>query len=127
MSLAFFLLKGGEELWNGFVPKYMQALGASTLMIGVFGALKDLLDAVYQYPGGALADRVGSQRALLTANALAMGGYAVYLAAPSFPRRHRPESAPTDGIEQSLGPAGPQGRSVHRHGRAAPDLENDAG
>ncbi len=85
LSLAFFLLKGGEELWNGFLPKYLEALGASAVVIGLFGAFKDLLDAVYQYPGGAWADRVGSQRALVTANLLALAGYAVYLWAPSWP------------------------------------------
>jgi MFS family permease len=82
VSLAFFLLKGGEQLWDGFLPRYMQTLGASAMMIGLFGALKDLLDAVYQYPGGALADRIGSQRALMAANALTIAGYAVYWLAP---------------------------------------------
>src|SRR5258706_8746282 len=85
VSLAFFLLKGGEELWNGFLPKYMETLGASALAIGLFGALKDLLDAVYQYPGGALAERIGSQRALLLANGLALAGYAIYWWAPAWP------------------------------------------
>src|SRR5258708_36716217 len=83
VSLAFFLLKGGAELWDRLLPRYMQELGASGLMIGLFGALKDLLDGLYQYPGGALADRIGSQRALLIANALALGGYALYWLAPS--------------------------------------------
>jgi MFS family permease len=82
VSLAFFLLKRGEQLWDGFLPRYMQELGASAMMIGLFGALKDLLDAVYQYPGGALADRIGSQRALMAANALTIAGYGVYWLAP---------------------------------------------
>src|SRR5436309_553439 len=82
VSLAFFLLKGGEQLWDGFLPRYMQELGASALMIGLFGAFKDLLDALYQYPGGALADRIGSHRALIVANALALFGYGVYWLAP---------------------------------------------
>jgi MFS family permease len=85
VSLAYFLLKGGEELWNGFLPKYMEALGASVLVIGLFAALKDLLDAVYQYPGGALAEHIGSQRALMLANGLALAGYALYWWAPSWP------------------------------------------
>jgi len=85
VSLAYFLLQGGEQLWDGFLPKYMEALGASALAIGLFGALKDLLDAVYQYPGGALAERFGSQRTLLLANGLALAGYAVYWIAPSWP------------------------------------------
>src|SRR2546425_7443183 len=63
----------------------MEALGDSALSIGVFGGLKDLLGAVYQYPGGAVSDRIGSQRALLLANALALTGYAVYWLSPSLP------------------------------------------
>ncbi|RLF95285.1 MFS transporter, partial [Thermococci archaeon] len=47
----------GEELWIQFVPKYLEALGASVLIIAIYGSLKELLDAVYQYPGGWLADR----------------------------------------------------------------------
>ena len=29
MSLAVFLLGAGEELWKSFLPRYLQALGAS--------------------------------------------------------------------------------------------------
>src|SRR3989304_2643368 len=53
------ILGMGEELWMRFVPKYLELLGAGAWGIAVYGTLKDLLDAVYQYPGGWLADRLG--------------------------------------------------------------------
>jgi MFS family permease len=84
-SLGVLLLGFGEELWKKFLPKYLQALGASALAVGAFGAAQDLLDALYQYPGGWLADRVGRRRAFLAFLALASIGYLIYLLAPSWP------------------------------------------
>src|SRR5687767_6015794 len=65
MSLSVFLLGAGEELWKSFLPKYLEVLGASAAIIGLFGTARDFLDAVYQYPGGAISDRIGSRRALV--------------------------------------------------------------
>ena len=84
-SAAFFLLGLGEELWKKFLPKYMESLGAGPGVIGVFGTAKDFLDAVYQYPGGWLADRLGRRRAFLTFIAIASAGYLIYLFSPSWP------------------------------------------
>jgi len=66
-SGAVFLLGFGEELWKKFLPKYLEALGASTPMIGLFGTAEDFFDAVYQYPGGWIADRFGRRH---SANAM---------------------------------------------------------
>src|SRR2546426_10466790 len=71
MSLAVFLLGAGEELWKSFLPKYLEALGATTAVIGLFGTARDFLDAVYQYPGGWISDRIGSRRALVLFAAVA--------------------------------------------------------
>lgn len=84
VSSANFLVTLGEELWSRFMPKYLEALGAGVLAIGAFGALKDLLDAVYQYPGGWLADRLGRKNALVLFSALALAGYGIYALAPSY-------------------------------------------
>jgi MFS family permease len=84
-SSAVFLLMMGEELWKKFLPKYLEALGASTFVIGLFGTAKDFFDAIYQYPGGWLADKVGRRRAFLTFIALACVGYLIYLVSPSWP------------------------------------------
>jgi len=84
-SAAVFLLGFGEELWKKFLPKYLEALGASVPVIGLFGTAEDFLDAVYQYPGGWIADRFGRRRAFLIFLALATVGYLVYLLGPSWP------------------------------------------
>lgn len=83
-SAAVFLLGAGEELWKKFLPKYLETLGAGTLAIGMFGTAKDFFDAVYQYPGGWLADHLGRRRAFLTFIALACVGYLVYYLSPSW-------------------------------------------
>ncbi|MBC7929853.1 MAG: MFS transporter [Rubrivivax sp.] len=84
-SAAVFLLGVGEELWKKFLPKYLEALGASAVAIGLFGTAKDFFDAVYQYPGGWLADRLGRRRAFLVFICIASLGYLIYLLAPSWP------------------------------------------
>ena len=84
-SAGVFLFGLGEELWKRFLPKYLEALGASTLAIGVFGTTKDFCDAVSQYPGGWLADHIGRRRALLIFIVLSSVGYLIYLLSPSWP------------------------------------------
>jgi MFS family permease len=84
-SASVFLLGFGEELWKKFLPKYLEALGASTVMIGFFGTAEDFFDALYQYPGGWLADRAGRRRAFLVFIAIASVGYLIYLLSPSWP------------------------------------------
>lgn len=85
LAASLFGLALGEELWLSYLPAYLTALGASGLVIGLFGSARDLLDGVYQYPGGWLADRLGRRRALLVFTTLAIAGYATYAAARSWP------------------------------------------
>ena len=84
-----FLLSGGENLWRKFLPKYLQALGAPIRAVGFYGSLEDFLDGIYQYPGGFLGDHLGRRKALLLFVALAMVGYAIYAAAPSWTLQRR--------------------------------------
>jgi MFS family permease len=84
-SAAVFLVGLGEELWKKFLPKYLEALGASTPIIGLFGTVEDFFDAIYQYPGGWLADRLGRRRAFLIFLGVASVGYVVYYLAFSWP------------------------------------------
>jgi MFS family permease len=84
VSVAMLLMALGEELWKRFMPKYLEALGAPVLAVGLYGSARDLLDGLYQYPGGWVADRYGRRRALLLFVALAAVGYATYLAARSW-------------------------------------------
>jgi MFS family permease len=85
VSAVVFLLGFGEELWKRYLPKYLEALGAGAGIVGLFGTTKDFFDAIYQYPGGWLADRVGRRRAFLAFIALASAGYLVYMLSPSWP------------------------------------------
>jgi MFS family permease len=82
---AMFLMALGENLWRRFVPKYLEALGAPVVAIGAYGSTEDLLDGLYQYPGGWVADRYGRRRALLLFVALAALGYAIIAAAWTWP------------------------------------------
>ena len=84
-SAAVLILGLGEELWKKFLPKYLEALGASTGVIGLFGTAEDFFDAIYQYPGGWMADRLGRRSAFMIFVALASTGYLAYLFSPSWP------------------------------------------
>lgn len=85
VALAILLVSAGENLFRKFLPKYLEALGAPILAIGLFGSVEDLLDGLYQYPGGWLSDRLGRRRALSIFVALAVAGYTLTRAAPSWP------------------------------------------
>lgn len=84
MLIALLVLGLGEELWTRFVPKYLESLGAGVVVIGLYGALRDLLDALYPYPGGWVTDRLGRKHALVLFTALAIVGYVLYLASPGW-------------------------------------------
>src|SRR5882724_9154897 len=79
LLVALVLAGTGEKLWLGFAPKYLQTLGASVLVIGLFDALQTLLGAVYAYPGGWLTDHWGQRRSLLLFNAVSLAGYVIVL------------------------------------------------
>ncbi len=53
-SGAVFLVGLGEELWKKFLPKYLELLGASATVIGLFGTAEDFFDAIPK-----IADRLG--------------------------------------------------------------------
>jgi len=79
LLVALVLAGTGERLWLGFVPKYLETLGAGVLIIGLFDALQTFLGAVYAYPGGWLTDRFGQLRSLLLFNGLSLAGYLLVL------------------------------------------------
>src|SRR5437763_7724085 len=82
--VAIFVIGTGEELWMRFVPKYLQTLGASVFVVGLYDALRTLISAIYAYPGGVLADRWGHRRAFITFNLVSIAGYAVVLLIPHW-------------------------------------------
>src|SRR5438270_7977123 len=84
LLVAIFVIGAGEELWMRFVPKYLQTLGATVFIIGLYDALRTLLGAIYAYPGGVLADFWGHRRAFLIFNVVSIAGYALVLLIPHW-------------------------------------------
>jgi MFS family permease len=84
LLIATLVIGSGEELWMRFVPKYLQALGATVFVIGLFDALRTLLGAVYAYPGGVMVDRWGHRRAFLVFNVFSILGYSLVLLVPHW-------------------------------------------
>src|SRR5512143_4210985 len=85
LAVGLFVFGFGQELWFRFLPAFLRSLGASALLVGAFGTLKDLLDATYAWPGGVLTDRLGSRRSLLLFGGLTLCGFVAYLASPTVP------------------------------------------
>ena len=65
-------------------PEYLQTLGATALVIGLYDGIRTLLGAVYAYPGGLIVDRWGHRRAFLAFNILSIIGYAIVLCIPHW-------------------------------------------
>ena len=84
LLVAIFVIGAGEELWMRFVPKYLQAVGATVFVIGLYDALRTLLGAIYAYPGGVLVDVWGHRRAFLAFNLISIAGYALVLLIPHW-------------------------------------------
>jgi len=84
LLIAIFAIGAGEELWMRFIPKYLQALGATVFVIGTFDALRTLLGAIYAYPGGIVVDRWGFRSAFLAFNLLSIIGYVIVLLVPHW-------------------------------------------
>jgi MFS family permease len=84
LLIAIFVIGAGEELWMRFVPKYLQAVGGTVFVIGLYDALRTLLGAIYAYPGGVLVDLWGHRRAFIIFNAVSIVGYALVLLVPHW-------------------------------------------
>ena len=79
------LIGMGERIGSRYIPKYIEELGAGAILIGVYGALENLLGALWAFPGGIISDRLGTKRALLIFNIIAMIGYLIVVLVPSWP------------------------------------------
>src|SRR3954471_17849800 len=84
LLIAVFVIGAGEELWMRFVPKYLQALGASVFIIGCYDALRILLGAIYAYPGGLVVDAWGHRKAFVVFNIISIVGYSLVLLIPHW-------------------------------------------
>ena len=74
----------GERMAERFLPIYLLALGGGVLSIGLLNGLDNLLSAVYAFPGGYLSERIGTKRALLVFNFMAMAGFVLVILIPAW-------------------------------------------
>ncbi|MBF0428708.1 MAG: MFS transporter [Magnetococcales bacterium] len=84
LLLLVILVGMGERLAERFLPIYLLALGGGPLVIGLLGAMDNLLSALYSLPGGYLAERFGIRRSLLYINLTAMAGYLLVIFVPRW-------------------------------------------
>jgi MFS family permease len=76
LSLTVIMLTG-EKLWERFLPKYLEGIGASTILIGGLGFLQNMLNAFWALPGGYLSDKMGHRKSLFVFNIMAVVGYLI--------------------------------------------------
>jgi MFS family permease len=84
LLIAIFVIGAGEELWMRFVPKYLQVIGATVFVIGLYDGLRTLLGAIYAYPGGVMVDHWGHRRAFIVFNIISIAGYLLVLLIPQW-------------------------------------------
>lgn len=82
---GLFLVSLGEELWSPFLPHYLDTLGASLLVIGLWSAGKNLLEGFLFWGGGSLSHRLGERGTLALVGLLPVLGYVVFLCTDSVP------------------------------------------
>lgn len=83
--LGMVILVGmGERMAERFLPIYLMALGGGALSVGLLNGLDNLLSALYSFPGGYLSDRLGTKRALLLFNIVAMCGFLTVILIPAW-------------------------------------------
>lgn len=83
--LALVILVGlGEKMAERFLPLYLLAIGGSTWAIGALNSMDNLLSALYSFPGGYLADRIGYKKSLQLFTGVAMFGYLIVILIPAW-------------------------------------------
>jgi len=81
--LSMIVLVGmGERMAERFLPLYLMALGGGFIAVGLLNGMDNLLGALYSFPGGYLADRLGTKRALLLFNIASMAGFMIVVIFP---------------------------------------------
>jgi MFS family permease len=84
LSVAMFGFALAFQTTRQYIAQYLSVLGAGAFIIGLYGTLGNILQAVYPYPGGAFSDRVGSRYALTAFGMLSTIGFGFWLFAPAL-------------------------------------------
>ena len=83
--LSMVVLVGmGEKMSERFLPIYLVALGSGMFWPGALNAVNNLVGALYAYPGGWLAERLGVKYSLLVFDLIAITGYLIVLVIPRW-------------------------------------------
>jgi MFS family permease len=78
------LVEMGERMAEQFLPIYLMAVGGGAIAIGMLNGMNNLLNALYSFPGGYLSDKLGTKRALLFFNLMAIFGYGIVVVFPHW-------------------------------------------
>jgi len=84
MLLLVVIVGMGEKMAERFLPLYLLALGGSTWSVGFLNSMDNLLSALYSFPGGWLADRIGHKRSLELFTIVALFGYLLVILFPAW-------------------------------------------
>ncbi|QFU81590.1 MFS transporter [Natronorubrum aibiense] len=84
LSVAMFAFSLGFQMTSRYMAEYLSALGATAVVVGLFGTFGNVISAVYPYPGGAISDRIGSRYALTVFGLCSTLGFGIWLAAPAL-------------------------------------------
>lgn len=83
--LGMVILVGmGEKMAERFLPLYMISLGSGIIAVGLLNGLDNFLSAIYSLSGGYLSDRLGTKKALLIFNIMAMIGFLIVVFIPTW-------------------------------------------
>lgn len=84
MVFLVILVGLGEKMAERFLPLYLLALGGGPWTVGILNSMDNLLSALYSFPGGYLADKLGFKKSLQLFTAVAMFGYLIVILVPSW-------------------------------------------
>ncbi|HEX3011315.1 MAG TPA: hypothetical protein VHQ70_04650 [Syntrophomonadaceae bacterium] len=72
MLIMVILIGLGEKMAERFLPLYLIALGGTIYAVGFLNAMDNFLSAVYSFPGGYLADKLGYKKSLMLFTVIAL-------------------------------------------------------
>ena len=84
MLIMVILIGMGEKMAERFLPLYLMALGGSIYAVGFLNAMDNFLSAIYSFPGGYLADKLGYKKSLMLFTVIALFGYAIVILIPTW-------------------------------------------